>query len=341
MPWYLWSKTPSSNASADPTINWAEGQAPSSINDSARAMMARLAEFRDDCNGAAVVGGTATAYTLSSNQGFDTTAHMNNAVVAFTASPTNGAGVTLNVDGLGAFPLMLAVGTPVPAGSLLNGTIYVATFINAASIWKLQNFYQNPYNIPLGAGMDFWGATVPNSNFAFPIGQAISRTTYASLFALIGTAYGAGDGSTTFNLPDKTGRVSAMQEASASRLTSGYFGGNSTLLGATGGTESHTLITAEIPSHLHAVFAGTETHTHAITGGVNGGSSSAAASPTAGASFPNPTTAITIAAAATGLTVRDTAGGGGTANQTAQTGGGNAHAIVQPTIVCNYILRII
>jgi microcystin-dependent protein len=59
--------------------------------------------------------------------------------------------------------------------------------------------------------LDYWGTTTPNSSFAFPTGQAISRTTYAALFALIGATYGVGDGTTTFNLPDKTGRVSAMK----------------------------------------------------------------------------------------------------------------------------------
>jgi hypothetical protein len=43
----------------------------------------------------------------------------------------------------------------------------------------------NPYNAPLAAGMDYWAPTAPNSSFAFPVGQAISRTTYATLFALI------------------------------------------------------------------------------------------------------------------------------------------------------------
>ena len=72
-----------------------------------------------------------------------------------------------------------------------------------------RGFYGNPYNVPLAAGLDYWGATAPNSAFAFPTGQAISRTTYAPLFSLFSTTYGSGDGSTTFNLPDKRGRISA------------------------------------------------------------------------------------------------------------------------------------
>ena len=63
---YKWSQTAASNATADPSINWQEGQAPSSVNDSARAMMASVAKHRDDIAGAIVTGGTATAYTVSS-----------------------------------------------------------------------------------------------------------------------------------------------------------------------------------------------------------------------------------------------------------------------------------
>jgi hypothetical protein len=48
----------------------------------------------------------------------------------------------------------------------------------------------NAYSIPLGGGLDYLGFTTPNSIFAFPAGQAISRTTYATLFALIGGQYG-------------------------------------------------------------------------------------------------------------------------------------------------------
>ena len=65
-----WSKTAGSNATADSSINWAEGQAPSSINDSARAMMARIAEWRDDISGALTTSGSSTAYAVSSNRGF-------------------------------------------------------------------------------------------------------------------------------------------------------------------------------------------------------------------------------------------------------------------------------
>jgi hypothetical protein len=86
---YKWSQTASADATADPTINWSEGQAPSSINDSARAMMAAVAKYRDDLSGAILTAGSASSYTLSTFEQFDSFAHMNGQAVAFTPHVTN------------------------------------------------------------------------------------------------------------------------------------------------------------------------------------------------------------------------------------------------------------
>jgi hypothetical protein len=118
MSFFKWSKTANNNANADGTINWAEGQAPSTVNDSARAMMAAAAKYRDDIAGV-TTGGTATAYTVASNQVFDSLVSMDGKLIALVPHVTSGAGpVTLNVDGLGAKALRAAPGVELAAGTL-------------------------------------------------------------------------------------------------------------------------------------------------------------------------------------------------------------------------------
>ncbi len=168
---YTWSRTASANASADNAVNWAEGMAPSAVNDSGRGMMASAAKWRDDTSGALVTTGSPTAYAIASYQGFDTLAHLDGQQIAFTPHVTNDATVTLTVDGLGAKPLRRAPGVELPAAMLLAGSPYVATYYNATSEFILQGFYTLPEVIPIGGCLPYLGATVPNNNFAFPFGQ--------------------------------------------------------------------------------------------------------------------------------------------------------------------------
>ena len=105
-------------------------------------------------------------------------------------------------------------------------------------------------SIPVGTVSDYGGATAP-AGWALCYGQAVSRTTYATLFGVISTTFGTGDGSTTFNLPDCRGRVTAgkdnMGGTSANRLTSPVNGDN---LGATGGTETVALSGSQVPNNV-------------------------------------------------------------------------------------------
>jgi hypothetical protein len=222
--------------------------APSAVNDGVRGAMAAVAKYRDDIAGAIVTAGTSTAYTVSSYQVFDSLAHMDGAMVAFTPHATNGATVTLNVDGLGAKPLRSAQGVELLAGTLIQTAPYLALYNNTDGAFYLHGLFGNAYNVPLLGGIDYWGTTAPNSSFIFPLGQALSRTTYATAFAIMGTTYGAGDGSTTFNVPDKGERVSVMKVASASRLTSGVSGVDGSTMGSAGGGQSQTLTATQIPT---------------------------------------------------------------------------------------------
>jgi microcystin-dependent protein len=93
---------------------------------------------------------------------------------------------------------------------------------------------------PIGTMIAYGGATAP-TGWLLCYGQAVSRTTYALLFAVLGTAYGTGDGSTTFNVPDKRGRMSIgadnMGGSAANRVTQAVSGILATTVGQAGGNQ--------------------------------------------------------------------------------------------------------
>src|SRR5262245_9728074 len=379
MSFWNWSRTAANNATADGSINWAEGQAPSTVNDSARAMMAAASKYRDDVAGAIATAGTSSAYTLSSFQVFDTLAHMDGAMIAFTPHAGNGGACTLNVDGLGAKPLRSAPATELLAGILVAGTPYAATYYNVSGEWILRGLTGAP-GIPLGVALPYFGVTAPASAFALPFGQAISRLTYANLFTLFGTTYGAGDGSTTFNIPDLRGYLLAgkddMGGAAASRITAGASGIDGTVLGAAGGAQTVTLTPAQMPVHAHGVNDPTHahgvsdpthahgyidpTHTHGVSdpththsSNANTANSSYVVAP-GGVPAPAPqlatidaaATGISINAAAIGIAISAAATGiainaAGTGISIQAVGGGRAHQNMPPTRICNFIMRIL
>jgi len=166
---------------------------------------------------------------------------------------------------------------------------------------------------PVGIVDDFAGTNAP-SGWLMCYGQAISRTTYALLFGAIGTTFGVGDGSTTFNIPDCRGRTVAgkddMGGSSANRLTNQSGGLNGDTLGATGGAETHTLVNAEIPPHQHTYDRTTGSFINNSLGGSGAGSNDGC---TSMIFTPTVTTASTVL-------------------------GGGAHNNVQPTIIFNKII---
>lgn len=111
--------------------------------------------------------------------------------------------------------------------------------------------------LPTGSVMSHSGASAP-TGFLLCDGSAVSRTTYAALFAVITTTYGIGDGSTTFNVPDLRGRA-VIGVGTGAGLTA-------RALASTGGEETHAISVAETPVLTVAGTAGSNgVHTHVIT----------------------------------------------------------------------------
>lgn len=108
---------------------------------------------------------------------------------------------------------------------------------------------------PSAVVVPYAGGTAPAGWFICN-GTAIARSTYAALYSALGTTYGAGDGSTTFNLPDLRGRsIAGFDPGNATgRLTGANLGGlSASTIGNTGGEQSHTLTIAELAVHSHSI----------------------------------------------------------------------------------------
>lgn len=229
--------------------------------------------------------------------------------------------------------LIIETAVPASKSATLKAGVLQQVFCDGANVYRV--------NVPpseTGIMKMYAGATIPD-DYIICDGRSISRVIYADLFQKIGVTWGAGDGSSTFNVPDMRSRVPAGPDAMGSSAANRVTHSGSTALGAAIGEEQHTLSTGEIPSHNHAL---TDTghnhgvtdpgHTHTYKQPVNGlvltGTSGvnldvydaivATGSSTTGVSVNSNTTGISIAAA----------------------GGGGAHNNMQPTAFFNFIIHI-
>ena len=131
-----------------------------------------------------------------------------------------------------------------------NNKVALNTNPNVAEINKVTDNNMNEIknavntNTPVGSISLFAGTTAP-TGWLICDGSAVSRTTYADLFNVIGTTYGTGDGSTTFNIPNLKGRVPVGLDTSDTSFDT---------IGETGGEKTHTLTVNEMPTHAHTYY---------------------------------------------------------------------------------------
>lgn len=197
--------------------------------------------------------------------------------------------------------------------------------------------------MPSGSVIIYGGSSAP-TGWLFCDGSAISRSTYAALFTAIATTYGAGNGSSTFNIPDIRGRVVAGKEASASLLTSALGGLNGNTLGNTGGVQGVTLTSAQsgLPAHNHSLTMDAHTHTftgsphaHGFTYGLDNFHDISGTTPSGNFASGYSKNTDNATAGGTNSTVTTT----GTIANNSAANASSAHGNVQPTIILNYIIK--
>ncbi|GJE00650.1 tail fiber protein [Methylobacterium isbiliense] len=259
-----WSTDPGSNDLVDVACPWPEGMPRPQVNDSARGMMASVACWLADTTGGLVLGGGPLAYTVATNQDID--ALSARVTIAFTVTTANAGPATLSLNGLPAKPIRRRFNRGLGPQDLTPGVVYRAAFVPG-----LDAFLILSPEIERPGALRAQADAIEDPGWLLADGRAVSRAAYAALFAHIGTTYGAGDGSSTFNLPDLRGRTlfgaDAQGGAPANRLTgAGGVGGG---LGSSGGLDAAALTSGQMPSHSHAA-------TMSDAGGLGSGTTGAA-----------------------------------------------------------------
>jgi microcystin-dependent protein len=241
----------------------------------------------------------------------------------FVADIATAVGNSLDRDGSGGMRAALNMG-----GNAIQNVTPGTNPTDAATVSQLGS----TSSVPVGSIMDYAGSSAP-SGWLICGGQSVSRAAYAALFDVIGTTYGAADG-TTFRLPDLRGRTTAGMDFSVSglagRLSSATMTPDGATLAAVGGTQTHVLTTAQLPAHVHTLSGTTSSdgaHTHNIkTLGDTG-----------------PTENRPISSSGPFGDSFDTGSSGAhthtLSGDTSSVGSGTAHLNVQPTMLLNKIIR--
>lgn len=181
-----------------------------------------------------------------------------NAATATTATNATNVAVTDNTSSSSTYYPTLVTATTGNTG--INTSSTKLSFVPSTGTLSATKFAGDGSSLtgisgtPTGSLL-MWPTSSAPSGWLLANGAAVSRTTYATLYALIGTTFGAGDGSTTFNLPNYTNNMPVGA-------------GSSYALASTGGSATTTISSSNLPSHTHSISVSDPGHFHTapITG---------------------------------------------------------------------------
>jgi hypothetical protein len=255
-----WDESDAANTTAAPD-GAPEGMAPSGVNNVLRAHQGAIKRWYD-WTIPKTTGGSSVAFTLSYTVTPGALVDGMTHLVEFDQA--NIAAPTLNVNALGAIPLRYysaGAWRAVPAALWAANAVFRIAYHSSSGTYRILGLPDRT-----GEVVPFAGSTAPAGSLLC-YGQAVSRTDYVGLFTAISTTHGAGDGSTTFNVPDMRSRAAAgksdMGGSSNGLLTGG------TVLGAalgaqtatTGGPSATTAVESTAPTQNAADIG----HTHSAS----------------------------------------------------------------------------
>jgi microcystin-dependent protein len=302
-----------------PNLSWvlidSNNIAPNAItSDLIAANSVGTQQLQDGCvTGRKIAIGTIDIDNMNDNS-IGTNQIVNGSVTIDKLAPNIQIGTNQIVNGSVTQPKIAisAIGTPqladgsVGTNQLANGGITNEKIQNGSINYEKLN-PASVSAVPTGVIVPYTSAVVP-AGYIRPYGQALSRVVFANLFAVMGTTFGAGDGNTTFNVPDLRGRTMVGIGGAVINDTNGLITNatvNAVTIGGNGGSEQVTLTVPQIPAHTHDYD---RTITQAIVGLVN-------------------------------LQGNVTISNNVQVSPTTATGGGQPHANLQPSILIPFILK--